>query len=129
MRDRLSNGAWQANASRSWSAISMNGARTTAGARPVAASRDAMQRADTASHLSDVALSDSEEAKSETAVNPAGVSERQVGRQSADQTPAGGGRQSGAQVTLRIRRVVAMPFSPKGSFARYARCGTESRWV
>ena len=107
----------------------MNGARTTAGARPVAAYRDAMQRTDTASHLSDVALSDSEEAKSETAVNPAGVSERQVGRQSADQTPAGGGRQSGAQVTLRIRRVVAMPFSPKGSFARYARCGTESRWV
>ena len=110
MSDRLSIGAWQANESRSWSSVSMNEARKTAGARPVAAHRDAMKLTDTAS---------------QTSVNPAGASERQVGRQSADQTPAGGGGKNGAQVTLRIRSVVAMAFSPKGSFARYPRTATK----
>ena len=81
----------------------MNEARKTAGARPVAAYRDAMKLTDTAS---------------QTSVGPAGVSERQVGRQSADQTPAGGAEQSGAQVMLRIQSAVNMAFSPKGSFAR-----------
>ena len=81
----------------------MDEARETAGARPVAAYRDAMKLTDTASQIS---------------VGPAGVVERRVGFQPADQTPAGGGGKSGAQVTLRIRSVVGMTFSPKGSLVR-----------
>ena len=72
-----------------------------------------MRLADTASHLSDVAV----QAKSETSVGPAGVPERWVEFRPADQTPAGEGGKSGAQAMLRIRSVVGVAFPPKGSFA------------
>ena len=103
MSDRLSNGTGQANESRSWSAIPMDEASETAGARSVAAHKDAMKLMDTAAR---------------TSVGPAGVTERQVGLQSADQTPAGGAEQSVAQVMLRVRSAVNRTFPPKGSFAR-----------
>jgi hypothetical protein len=54
----------------------------------------------------------------QTSVGPAGVAERRVGRQPADQTPAGGGGKNAAQVMLRLRSVVGMAFSPEGSLLR-----------
>ena len=103
MIDRLSNGTWQANETRSRSLVSVDETRESAGTRSMAAHKDAMQLMDAAS---------------QTSVGPAGVVERRVGFQPADQTPAGGGGKSGAQVTLRIRSVVGMTFSPKGSLVR-----------
>ena len=100
---QLSNGAGRANGPRSWNLVSMGEVRTQAGAGSVAACRDALKRMDTAAQIS---------------VGPAGVAERWIGLQSADQTPAGGGGESAAQVQLRSLSVVGMAFSPKGSFTR-----------
>ena len=114
MSDRLSIGAGRTNASGSRSAGFAGRARENAGAGSAAACKDAMRLMDTASLLSGVAL----QAKPETSVGPAGVPERQVGRHPADQTPAGRGGKSGAQVMLRVRSAVRIAFPPEGSLVR-----------
>jgi hypothetical protein len=77
--------------------------RLSEGISLAATYREAMRLTDTVAQIS---------------VGPAGVAERRVGRQPADQTPAGGGGKHAAQVMLRIRSVVGMTFSPEGSLLR-----------
>ena len=99
MRDRRSNERWQTNGSRAWSSISVNEAREDAGGRSAAAHRDALKRLD---------------AHGEVLSAPAGVSERRVGFQFADQTPAGGARRSPAGEAGRAGRAMLTLRSASG---------------
>ena len=125
MSDRRSKGAWRTNESGLRSTGSADGTSENAGPASAAACKDAMRPADTASHMSGVAV----QAKPETSVGPAGVPEKRVEFQPADQTPAGRGGKRGAQATLRIRSAVGIALPPKGPLTPDVETGSKPKRI